>query len=171
MVQAIVYTSYAGHTRAYAKLLGKELNVRVFDLKSARETLEKGIEVIYLGWLNAGKVEGFKKACKYFNIKALCAVGMATDDSQLPEIRKTNKLADELPTFVLQGGFDMNKLHGIYKLMMKTMKAIVGKQIANKPDRTPEEDEMLDMMTNGRNCVSKDNLTEVLNWYQSVNKG
>ena len=62
----------------------------------------------------------------------------------------------------------MNKLHGIYKFMMKTMKKFVGKSLAEKPDRTPEEDDMLDMMLHGGERVSEENLKAVLDWYENI---
>ena len=48
--------------------------------------------------------------------------------------------------------------------MVKT----AGKGLANKPDRTPEEDGMLDMMVNGGKRVSLQNLKAVTEWYKSV---
>ena len=49
--------------------------------------------------------------------------------------------------------------------MVKT----AGKGLANKPDRTPEEDDMLDMMLHSGNRVSIDNLGSVLDWYRTRN--
>lgn len=46
--------------------------------------------------------------------------------------------------------------------------AMFGKQLANKTGRTPEEDDMLDMMVNGRKRVSLENLKAVTEWYKSV---
>ena len=48
--------------------------------------------------------------------------------------------------------------------MVKT----AGKGLANKPDRTPEEDDMLDMMVNGGKRVSLQNLKTVTEWYKSA---
>ena len=48
--------------------------------------------------------------------------------------------------------------------MVKT----AGKGLANKPDRTTEEDDMLDMMVNGGKRVSLQNLKAVTEWYKSV---
>ena len=70
-----------------------------------------------------------------------------------------------MPVFVLQGGFDRKRLHGIYKLMMTVMKNTVGKSLARKPDRTPDEDTMLDLLENGGSRVSPENLSSVLDWY------
>ena len=61
----------------------------------------------------------------------------------------------------------MAKLHGVYKLMMTVMAKTAGKGLADKKDRTPEEDAMLDMMLHGGSRVSEENLADVLAWYEN----
>ena len=77
----------------------------------------------------------------------------------------------DVPVFTLQGGFDIKKLHGPYRLMMDVMIHTVGKGLANKPDRTPEEDEMLDMMLHGGDRVAAEHLADVLAWYDAPRGG
>lgn len=166
MIKAIVYESYTGHTKEYAELLSKELALPCYELKSAKGIVEKNAEVIFLGWLMAGTIKGYKKAKAYFDIKALCAVGMSGTESQLKDIIKTNKIPTDLKVVLLQGGFEIEKLRGIYKLMMNTMKKTVGKALADKKDRTDEENEMLDLLINGGNRVSLENLRSVIDWYE-----
>ena len=113
----------------------------------------------------AGKVQGYAKAAKRYRIAAVCGVGMGATGSQLADVRKGNSLEDDLPLFTLQGGFDMGKLKGVYKLMMHVMAKTVGKSLANKAERTPEEEQMLTLLTQGGSCVSEENLTAVLNWF------
>ena len=67
--------------------------------------------MIYLGWLMAGKVQGYAKAAKRYRVAAVCGVGMGASGSQLADVRKANSLGDALPLFTLQGGFDMDKLN------------------------------------------------------------
>ena len=50
--------------------------------------------------------------------------------------------------------------------MMNVMVKTAGKGLANKTDRTPEEDDMLDMMINGGKRVSLQNLKAVTEWYK-----
>ena len=54
--------------------------------------------------------------------------------------------------------------------MMDIMVKTAGKALADKPDRTPEEDDLLDMMINGGNRVSPKNLSAVLDWYEEKGK-
>ena len=164
-VNAIVYTSNTGYTAQYAGLLGKRTGLPVYSLDEAGTKLPAGNCVIYLGWLMAGKVQGYAKAAKRYRIAAVCGVGMGANGSQLADVRKANSLGDELPLFTLQGGFDMGNLKGIYKLMMQVMAKTMGKSLANKQDRTAEEDQMLRLLTQGGSCVSEENLQQVLDWF------
>lgn len=53
--------------------------------------------------------------------------------------------------------------------MMEIMVKTVGKALAEKKDRTPDEDDMLDMMLHGGERVKAENLSAVLNWYHTQN--
>lgn len=165
---AIVYTSNTGYTRQYAEMLGEKTGLPVYSLKEVKKELSSDSSVIYLGWLMAGRVQGFAKAAKRFNVEAVCGVGMGSAGSQTEDIRKANPIPETVKVFTLQGGFDMNKLHGMYKLMMTMMSKTLGKSIAEKNDRTAEEEDMLDLLTKGGNRVSEENLDPVLNWYNGL---
>ena len=162
---AIVYTSNTGYTAEYARLLGKNTGLPVYALSEAEGKLAGGNRIIYLGWLMAGSVQGYRKAAKRYHVQAVCGVGMGATGSQLQDLRKANAFPEELPVFTLQGGFDRTKLRGVYKLMMTVMKNTVGKSLAKKPDRTPDEDAMLDLLQNGGSRVSAENLSSLLDWY------
>lgn len=164
-MEAIVYTSNTGFTEEYARLLSGETGLPAYELGAEPATLTAGGEVIFMGWLKAGGVVGYKKAAKKYSVKALVAVGMVGSKAQADGVRKKYALDESVPVFNLQGGFDMAKLHGLNKMMMKAMVGTVGKKLANKPDRTPEEDDMLDLMQNGGSRVSEDKLRCVLDWY------
>ena len=163
---AIVYTSNTGFTAQYASLLGGETGLPVYSLEDALKSLPQSSPIVYLGWLTAGKVQGYDKAVTKFNLQALCAVGMAKCGSQMEDVRKSNNLPQGLPLFTLQGGFDLKKLRGVYKFMMLVMSKTVAKKLAAKPDRTPDEEDMLDLFQNGGNRVGLENLRPVLAWYE-----
>lgn len=168
-MEAIVYTSNTGSTAEYAQFLGKELNLPVYSIKQAENKVSCGSEVIYLGWIMAGEIKGYKKAVKSYKVCAVCGVGMGQTGTQLKEIRDKNAISQRVPLFTLQGNFDVKKLHGMYRFMMNVMVKTAGKGLANKTDRTPEEDDMLDMMVNGGKRVSLQNLKAVTEWYKSLN--
>lgn len=169
-MDAIVYTSNSGFTAQYAALLGEKLHLPNYSLQEAVKNLKPGAEILYLGWLMASVVKGYKKAAGLYKIKAVCGVCMGASGSQLQEVRNANAIPEALPLFTLQGGFDRTKLHGIYKLMMRIMKNAIGNKLAQKPDKTAEEADMLDLMQNGGSRVCSENLAPVLAWYSASGK-
>lgn len=167
-MKAIVYTSNAGSTAEYAQLLGNELNLPVYSIKQAKNKVSCGSKIIYLGWIMAGEIKGYKRAAKLYKVCAVCGVGMGQTGTQLKEIRDKNAISQRVLLFTLQGNFDVKKLHGMYRFMMNVMVKTAGKQLVNKVNRTFEEDDMLDMMVNGGKRVCLENLKAVVEWYKSV---
>lgn len=168
-MKAIIYISNTGSTAEYAKLLGKELNLPVDSLQQAKTNVPAGSEIIYLGWIMAGGIKGYKEAARKYKVCAVCGVGMGQTGTQLKEVRDKNAIPQRIPLFTLQGNFDVKKLHGLYRFMMNVMVKTAGKSLAAKTDRTPQEDDMLDMMVNNGKRVSAQNLGAVVEWYKSVN--
>lgn len=166
-MRAIIYTSNTGSTEKYAKILSRQIIVPAYSMKEAAKMIKSGAEIIYLGWIMAGKIKGYAQAAKKYRIQAVCGVGMGQTGTQLAEVRTKNTIPQSIPMFTLQGTFDINKLHGIYKMMMNVMVKTAGKALADKNDRTPEEDDMLDMMMNGSNRVKAENLSDIIKWYDS----
>ncbi|MEG0035084.1 MAG: hypothetical protein RR743_00340 [Oscillospiraceae bacterium] len=167
-MDAIVFMSNTGYTEKYAHLLADATGIPAFSMAEAEKGVKADAEIIYMGWLMAGSVKGCKKALAKYSVRAVCAVGMAPPSQQVEdETRRKYNLTDT-PVFVLQGGFNMKKLHGIYKLMMKMMANTVGKKLAAKENKTPNEIEMMDLMLNGGDRVSTENLTPVTDWFKSV---
>ena len=66
MISAIVYTTNTGTTKTYAEMLGEQIHLPVYALAEAKKKLEKGTTILYLGWIMAGSVKGYKEADKYF---------------------------------------------------------------------------------------------------------
>ena len=124
-------------------------------------------EVIYLGWIMADSVKGYAEAAKRYQVRAVCGVGMGQAGTQADSVRKKSSVPADIPLFTLQGNFDVKKLHGVYRLMMEIMVKTAGKALAEKKDRTPDEDDMLDMMLHGGERVKEENLGAVLDWYNT----
>ena len=51
--------------------------------------------------------------------------------------------------------------------MMEIMVKTVAKVWPQRKDRTPEEDDMLDMMLHGGERVKAENLSAILDWYRA----
>ena len=164
-MEAIIYTTNTGSTAQYAKMLAEQTGLPVFSMEEAKSEVEAGSEIIYLGWIMAAQVKGYKTAAKKYKIRAVCAVGMEKTGTRTEEIRKKTFVPAEVPLFTLQGNFNVKKLHGFYRLMMSMMIKMVTKQLVAKTDRTQRENEMLEIMLQGGENVRKENLAEVLDWY------
>lgn len=126
-----------------------------------------GTDVIYLGWIMAGSVKVYAAAAKRYNVRAVCGVGMGQTGTQTDSVRKNTSVPANISIFTLQGNFDVKKLHGLYRPMMEIMVKTAGKGLAEKKDRTPEEDNMLGMMLHGGERVKIGNLSAVLDWYSA----
>lgn len=168
-MEAIIYTSNTGSTAHYAKLLAHELNLPVYCAEDAKKRVPAHSEIIYLGWIMASSIKGYADIIKKYKVRAVCAVGMGQTGTQMKEVRAKNSIPNDIPLFTLQGSFDVKKLHGIYKMMMSIMVKTAGKALSAKQDRTPEEDDMLDMMVNGGERVRIENLKAIIDWYNEEN--
>ena len=166
-MDAIIYTTNTGSAERYAKLLAQETGLPAYSLADAKDAVSEGTEVIYLGWISAGAIKDYAKAAKRYHIRAVCAVGMGQTGTQVESVRKKTAVPVNIPLFTLQGNFNVKKLHGIYRPMMEIMVKTAGKSLAAKKDRTPEEDDMLDMMLHGGERVRIENLSAVLDWYNA----
>ena len=165
-MEAIIYTTNTGSAEQYAKMLAEQTGLPVFSMEEAKSEVEAGSEIIYLGWIMAAQVKGYKTAAKKYKIRAVCAVGMERTGTRTEQIREKTFVPAEVPLFTLQGNFNVKKLHGFYRLMMSMMIKMVTKQLVAKTDRTQRENEMLEIMLQGGENVRKENLAEVLDWYK-----
>ena len=166
-MNAIIYTTNTGSAERYALLLAEQTGLPVYSLTEAKKTVSTGADVIYLGWIRAGAVKSYAEAAKRYRVRAVCAVGMGQTGTQTDSVRKKAAIPAGVPLFTLQGNFDVKKLHGIYRPMMELMVKTAGKALVEKTDRTPEENDMLDMMLHGGERVKAENLRAVLDWYSA----
>ena len=164
-MDAIIYTTNTGSTEQYAKLLAQKTGLPAYSFAEAKKQILAGAEVVYLGWIMAGSVKGYTAAAKHYRVRAVCGIGMEQTGTQTDSVRKKSAIPTNIPLFTLQGNFDIKKLHGIYRPMMEIMVKTAGKSLAKKKDRTPEENDMLDMMLRGGERVKAENLSAVLDWY------
>ncbi len=159
----IVYSSETGFTAEYARLLAEKSGLKALSLEEAMGQLAQGEEILYMGWLMAGSIYGYKKAMKRWIIKGVCAVGMGPCGSRKEETAKANRLPADLPLFTLQGGYAPDRLKGIHKLMMAMVARVLIKKIkAEAPNE--ENQEILRLLQNGGSAVCAENLGAVRDW-------
>ena len=163
-MKAVVYTSNTGFTKEYAEMLKNKLRLPLYELDVATKELEKGTEIIYMGWLFASSVKGYKKAARRFKIKAVCGVGLADTGCLLKEVRKAISLPEATPLFTIQGGMRLSKLKGINKSMIK----MLTKVFANKRNPTDEDKRMVELLTTEASYVKEENLSSFFEWYEKA---
>lgn len=160
-INSIVYSSGTGHTARYADMLASALGINACPLGEGTQSLNKGEDVIYLGWVRAGSIVGLSAAEKRFSVRAVCAVGLAHITGSGPEqIRKANGLDDPAVLFTLPGGFKPHEL----KLPGRLIARCISDGLGKKADRTEQEETMLDMIRNGADLVNEAALSKVIAW-------
>ena len=163
-MKAIVYTSNTGHTAKYAKILGEKTGLPVYALSEAAKQLSNGTEIIYLGWLFANNIKGYKKAAKQYKISAICAVGLCDTGTAIAEVRKVNAISEETLLFTMQGGMDKTRLRGINKFMIN----MLTKSLSSQKERSENDERMLYLLTHDQNYVSEENITAFMEWYKQI---
>lgn len=161
-LDAIVFTSQTGFTRQYAEMLGQTLSLPVYSLEETASQLPGGSRILYLGWVHASHVKGYRQAAKRFSVCAVCGVGLCDTGTLTTEVRQATAIPEEIPVFTLQGGIERKKLKGIDKLMI----SMLAKGLASQKQRSPRDERMLQLLSRDASYVSRENLTEILDWYK-----
>lgn len=163
----IVSSSKNDSTARYAKLLYYETDLAVYSLEEAIRTLPAQSEIIYLGWIRRGRIEGYKEAKKRFRIQAVCAVSVDSIGTGIEDIRKKNAVSEQIPVFPLQGNSKAGGWGGIYRRLINAMGKKLLKALLVKENRVSEEDEILDMIFCENGNVKPENLDMVVDWYNA----
>ena len=163
MIQAIVYTSNTGSTEQYAKLLGQETGLPVYSLTDAKQALKSDTRILYLGWIMADAIQGYADAAKRYRMPMVCAVGMEPAGKK-QTLREKNGIPQDAALYPLQGGYLPDRLRGVQKLMMRMITGSMAKTLAAKANRTPEEDDLLELIRHGGSRVSLEKLAAPLRW-------
>lgn len=159
-VDAIVYTSKNGHTKEYAKILSQKINTPILSLDEAIKKLNKDSKIIYMGWIHANKVMGYKKAWKKFCVCLVIGCGLSDTGTMISEVRNRTNINSSVHLFTVQGGIDISTLKGFDKLLIKML--ING--LSNTKNRKPEDDRMLYLLTHEENYVKEENLNTILDY-------
>lgn len=100
---AIVYELKTGFTKRYADMLSLKTGLKAFRGKELKG-IDRDEEVIFLGWIKVGKIQGLDKVRNY-NIKAICGSGTGrTAETNLETVIERNKIGN-IPFFYLRRGY------------------------------------------------------------------
>ena len=140
MKKLVVYQSSTGFTAKYATWIAKALSCEARELK--RVKMQEVAEcdcIIFGGGIMGGMITGLDKIQK-MNPKQLIvfAVGASSESEEnLDNLRKQNHL-EQVPLYYFEGGLAFEKMSFFPKTMLKMM----GKSVAKKENKTPQEEEM-----------------------------
>lgn len=166
-IEAIVYTSNTGNTGQYAQMLAARTGLPVYSAKDAEMALSQGASVIYMGWIRASVIVGYREAAARYAIVCVLAVGMGETGGQLVELRRKNGLAESLPLFTMQGGLFPSKLRGMNAFMINFSRRKAIKVLKAERKRTEAQNAMLIMLSKGASFVQEKHLQKPLFWLQS----
>lgn len=154
----IIYCSNVGSAKKYAEALSEKTGIECFDIAKRKE-LSPDEEIIFIGWVMAGSLQGLKEIRETFsNIRLICAVGMIKGEKPFEDLKQKNKITE--PCFFLTGDFDMNKLKGMYKMMMGMMLKMMKGKIKETGDEKGEE--MLKLFEEGIHGFDENELNPVI---------
>ncbi len=160
MIKAIIYQSKTGHTKEYAESLSKELKIPCYSVQDTKEKVNKKDEIIYLSWIRATTIVGYKKINKKYQIAAIGAVGAySKSDEYTKQLKEYNHITQEL--FYLRGGINYEKLNKFYQKILK----LVGKAITLE---NPRDKEMSRLFEKGGNFVNSKQLKPMIEYIKGV---
>ncbi len=167
-ITAIVYKSNTGFTEQYAQMLGKDAKLKVYPLDGSG-ALPAGAQVLYMGPLMAGHIEGVDQAVKRFQVKAVCGVGMSAPGRQVLETLSKANYVPNAPIFYLQGGWAPEKVGWLKRRMVNLVTKGTRRALQAKSQRTPAEQADLDMLLHGGSRVAYENLDTLRRWLREQN--
>lgn len=160
MIKAIVFKSETGFTKEYAKMLSKKINVPCYTINEAKKELNRKDEIVYLGWICAGKISGINKVRNSYIVKCYGAVGaFPQDDNYINSLITGNSLENE-KLFYLRGGINFTKLKGYKKIIVK----IVGNVLEKNNKGKEGSEELIRLFNEGASFVDSKNLDEMIDY-------
>ena len=140
----IVYESKTGFTKRYAEMLAAKTGMKVYQVNELSK-IDKEEEIVYLGWMKVGRIQGLKKVRK-FNVKAVCGSGTGSaGENNAETIISGNKL-EKIPFFYAQGScLPLKDLKGTDRFMMSMFAKILKK----RKDKDEKPNEAIDHIENG----------------------
>lgn len=155
----IVYASKTGFTKKYADMLSAKTGMKAYSV-NALSGLSPDEEVLFLGWMKAGKIQGLNKARKY-NIKAVCGSGTArTAEPSDEAVIKRNKI-EGIPFFYLRGGcLPLKEMAFMDRILLFMFVRI----LKSRKDKDESTQEAIEHIQNGFDGVKEENLAPVLEW-------
>lgn len=169
----IVYYSQTGFTRQYAEWLADALKCSCIPYECRKQIGPVQYDMVVFGsWCHAGRIKKLKWFLEAFNVRADCrkavfAVGaMPSDSPEVERLFEQNMSAEDLkkiPAFYAPGGLRYEKMSLSSRLMMKAFSQMV----ANKKDKTADEEEMARIISHSFDISDRSYLEPMIQCLQS----
>jgi nitrogenase molybdenum-iron protein alpha/beta subunit len=155
----IVYESKTGFTKRNAEMLAAKTGLNVFRVQELSK-VNPNEEIIFLGWMKVGKIQGLAKVRKH-KVIAVCGSGTAAIAEPSPEEVIARNKIEGVPFFYLRGGcFPLREIKGIDKIML----SLFIKMLKSRKDQDEKTKESISIIENGFDGVKEENLEPVLAW-------
>ena len=159
----IVYESKTGFTKKYADMLATKTKLKVFRVKEISR-VNQDEDIIFLGWMKAGKIQGVDKLRKY-NVKAVCGSGTGRTAEPCTETVIARNKIEGIPFFYLRGGcYPLKELKGMDKIVL----SMFLKMLKTRKDKDEKLEEAISIIENGFDGVKEENLLPVLEWLNAM---
>lgn len=170
----VIYESRYGSTEKYAKWIGEELKCKVSKIDDIKiDDLLNYDNIVFGGWLHAGKLKGFRKIEKsYQKLKdknlIVFMVGLCImDDKTYEELMKNNfSNINNIKPFYLRGAFNFEKLSKIDKFMMSGLRKFLESRKEEEKDENVRG--MIDAYDNPVDFTNKDNIKPIIDIIKSM---
>ncbi len=164
----VVYETNTGFTEKYAKLFAEHFGLECWNTYMAKIKVKKHEDVIYFGWVQAGVIQGYKKANKRYNIICVCPVGLTEPNAERRQkLIDMNKITCKA-VFPLHGGYDGEKVIGLSKILIDMIADEFEKRTAAGDELSKSEAQMYADLKTGADYFSEDNLRAVYDWYNEA---
>ena len=158
----IVYESKTGFTKRYADMLAAKTRLKVFSVKELSK-VKQDEEIIFLGWMKVGKIQGLDKLRKY-NVKAICGSGTGRIAEPNPEEVIARNRITGIPFFYVRGGcFPLRELKSVDRIMLSLFVMML-KRRKNKDEK---QEEAIAIIENGFDGVKEENLEPLVEWLRA----
>jgi len=155
----IVYESKTGFTKKYADMLAAKTGLKAFRVKDISK-VSPDEEIIFLGWMKVGKIQGLDKIRKY-NIAAVCGSGTGrTAEPDVETILARNNIKN-IPFFYLRGGcLPLKEIKGMDRILL----SMFVRMLKRRKDKDERTEESISIIENGFDGVKEENLQPLLEW-------
>lgn len=175
MKTIIIYNSQTGFTAKYAQWMAEATGADRMELKEAKKKklhyFDDYEKIVYGGWVMGGNVSKLQWFEQYLNAwknkkLAVFAVGASPEDSGMVAefLKKTfgGEQWSGVAHFYCQGGLNYDRMSAPNRMLMKMLK----KSLDGKKDKTPQEEEMAQMIGRSYDISDRRYAEPVIAWIE-----